>query len=82
VPLDLRSYNVVTYSTEFDEVDDFTTSLRDIGRGRLEGAADFENPVTDFAPADMVPAPSPSRNVRAPRSSDEPVAEEETEERH
>lgn len=54
VPFDLRSYNVVTYSTEFDAVDAFTSSLRSIGQGCIRGTVDFENPVSDFALTERV----------------------------
>ncbi len=80
VPFDLRSYNVVTYTTEFDAVDNFKDALRGLALGNRDGSVNFENPVSDFAPADMVPAIPSSRNAATAELANDPTAERETEE--
>jgi nucleoside 2-deoxyribosyltransferase len=48
VPFDLRSYRVITYSTQFDEVYKLKDALREIGERHQRKAITFESPVTDF----------------------------------
>ncbi len=50
LPFDLRPYRANEYSTRFNTADDLRDLLTEIGRAVLEGAADFSNPVQDFAP--------------------------------
>ena len=50
VPFDLRSYNILLYSTHFTEVTKLKTALKSIGEQHLLGKFVFGNPVTDFAP--------------------------------
>lgn len=50
VPFDLRTYNIITYSTRFNEVHELQNRLREIARRLKEGSVSFGNPVTDFAP--------------------------------
>lgn len=78
VPFDLRSYNVVLYSTDVFEVENFKVSLRDLARRRIEGTANFENPVSDFAPTETIPASQSSTTIAPVRNSDRTVAEEGT----
>jgi hypothetical protein len=51
VPFDLRSYRVITYSTQFDEVYKLKDALREIGERHQRKAITFESPVTDFLQA-------------------------------
>jgi len=79
IPFDLRSYNVMIYSTNVFEVDEFRSGLREFARGRVEGTIDFENPVSDFAPTGT-PLRSASRLRKPPESvAGEPAAEEDGE---
>ena len=48
VPFDLRSYRVITYSTQFDEVYKLKDKLREIGERHQRKSLTFESPVTDF----------------------------------
>ena len=50
VPFDLRSYRVREYSTHFAKASDLPRFLKDLGSKHKEGAVEFSNPVTDFAP--------------------------------
>lgn len=50
VPFDLRSYNIITYSTHFGEVQELQSRLTSIARGRQDGTVTFGNPVSDFVP--------------------------------
>lgn len=78
IPFDLRSYNVVIYSLDVFEVDDFREALRSLARGKIEGTVQFENPVSDFAPMGTPPGNAPRRYVQHPSVAGGPVAEEET----
>lgn len=51
VPFDLRSYNIVTYSTRFDEVHRLKDRLKAIAEGLKDGTSRFGSPVSDFAPS-------------------------------
>lgn len=77
VPFDLRSYNVLTYSTDVFEVDDFRASLRGLARGKIDGTVDFENPVSDFAPTGIQPVAAPPGNRPSPSVARGPIAEVE-----
>lgn len=48
VPFDLRSYRVITYSTQFDEVYKLKDALRELGERHQRKSITFESPVTDF----------------------------------
>ncbi|MGE3154510.1 MAG: hypothetical protein AB7G48_17720 [Nitrospiraceae bacterium] len=48
VPFDLRSYRVISYSTQYDEVHKLKDALREIGERHQRQAIAFESPVTDF----------------------------------
>lgn len=50
IPFDLRSYRIVTYSTQFDKVEEFKEALQDIGSRHKNGEIKFGSPVTDFLP--------------------------------
>ena len=50
VPFDLRSYRIVRYSTEFDEVEKLVEQLEEIGTKHVEGDIEFGSPITDFLP--------------------------------
>ena len=50
VPFDLRSYRLITYSTNFAEIDQAMEELAEYARKFLEGELLFGNPVTDFYP--------------------------------
>jgi len=50
VPFDLRSYNIVAYSTHYKEVQKLKDSLREIARRTKEGKVIFGSPVSDFVP--------------------------------
>lgn len=51
VPFDLRSYNIVTYSTHYREVQQLKDSLYEIAQRTKEGTVVFGSPVSDFAPS-------------------------------
>ncbi len=51
VPFDLRSYNIVTYSTRFDEVHKLKDRLKAIAEGLKDRTSRFGSPVSDFAPS-------------------------------
>ncbi len=48
VPFDLRSYRIVRYSTEFDEIDTLKEQLVEIGKRHAAGEIEFGSPVSDF----------------------------------
>lgn len=50
VPFDLRSYRIVRYSTEFDEIDSLRQQLQEIGTKHKAGDIEFGSPVSDFLP--------------------------------
>lgn len=51
VPFDLRSYNIITYSTRFNEVHELQDRLKNVARGLRAGSINFGSPVDDFAPS-------------------------------
>jgi hypothetical protein len=65
VPFDLRSYRIVRYSTEFDEVENLVSQLKEIGSRHAAGEIDFGSPITDFLP-DKASADSDSAQASAP----------------
>ena len=60
VPFDLRSYRLITYSTNFAAIDHAKEELAEYARKFLEGKLLFGNPVTDFYPrVDNLSTPTP-----------------------
>lgn len=51
LPFDLKTYNAIPYSTDFDKVAKLKGELRKVGQGLQTGTAFFTNPVSDFAPS-------------------------------
>lgn len=50
IPFDLRTYRVISYSTQFDSADKLSEQLESIGEARRENAIDFGSPIVDFLP--------------------------------
>jgi len=63
VPFDLRSYNIQTYSTHYQEVPKLRRILTEIGQRHLNGEILFDNPVLDFAPKRMANALVPNGDL-------------------
>lgn len=51
VPFDLRSYRIIVYSTQYDEIKKLQEPLREIATRAKGGSISFSNPVSDFAPS-------------------------------
>jgi hypothetical protein len=77
IPFDLRSYRVVVYSTQFDQVSLLKDSLNDIARRHLHGEIQFGSPVIDFLPGEGAPRPLVDRGGAAAEA--EPIAADEEE---
>ncbi|TAH52398.1 MAG: hypothetical protein EYC68_06375 [Chloroflexota bacterium] len=70
VPFDLRSYRVLTYSTQFDEVNKLKEALLEIGIANLKGTITFGSPVTDFLSNERINQPREVATlIAAPQSS-------------
>lgn len=48
IPFDLQRYNMIEYSTDITEIEEFESDLRDIGQKHLNGEIEFGSPVSDF----------------------------------
>lgn len=71
VPFDLQAYNMIEYSTDFVEIEDFESELRDVGEKHLNGEVEFGSPVSDFANVD----------IKLPDASDDGGTETDTADR-
>lgn len=81
VPFDLKSYQIITYSTRFDEAPELKDRLSRVARGLKEQSIEFGSPVTDFAPADTItklPTKSSGYGIK-PQHEDETEAQDEAE---
>ncbi len=50
VPFDLRSYRLITYSLNYNDVRKLQDQLREVAKRHREGTIRFGNPISDFAP--------------------------------
>src|SRR5207248_9328744 len=48
VPFDLRSYRIIPYSTQFDQVGNLTKALGDVAAAHRVGTITFGSPIIDF----------------------------------
>lgn len=56
VPFDLRSYNILVYSTHFDDVKKLKQNLKEIGEKHKNQEISFSSPVIDFYSGSHTPA--------------------------
>jgi len=70
LPFDLRPYRANPYSLRFTEAGKIVATLEEIGRAVIEGAAQFSNPVQDYAP-DALVASSQVNEAPRPRATPE-----------
>jgi hypothetical protein len=54
VPFDLRSYRIMTYSTDFREVAAFCDDLHELAQRHREQAITFGSPITDFLDLSLI----------------------------
>ena len=80
VPFDLRSYNIVTYSTRFDEVHRLKDRLKAIAEGSKDRTSRFGSPVSDFAPSMMDSSSAKDLQFRTEKVDAEGQADADTEE--
>jgi hypothetical protein len=72
VPFDLRSYRVVTYTRDFEEITKLKDALIEIGSRHLAKDVDFGSPVEDFyETGETAGRRSPSRTSEEPAPEDD-----------
>lgn len=77
VPFDLRSYNVLDYTTDYRKIEEFKAHLKRIAQDALSGDIQFGNPVSDFwEPSGQVTAP-PTSPPAPPTEPEQPSEKEE-----
>jgi hypothetical protein len=79
LPFDLRAYRANQYSTHFTEAPEIASTVREVGRGRIDGSISFSSPVTDFLPSDFPRRPPPVSALAVPEPAEDAPAEESPE---
>jgi hypothetical protein len=80
VPFDLQAYNMIEYSTDFVEIEEFESELRNIGEKHLNGEIEFGSPITDFTDIDIdIPSGKDGESTESDRMTEADEGEEASE---